>query len=37
MSQRATELAERIIKENIEKNPQIVDKSIDKFIDEVGE
>lgn len=37
ISSMATELAEKIIKENIEKDPSIVDKSIDKFIDEVGE
>lgn len=33
----ATELAEKIIKENISKDDTLVDKSIDKFIDEIGE
>lgn len=37
VSDMATELAEKIIKENISNDPSMVDKSIDKFIDEVGE
>lgn len=37
VNQMASSLAEKIILENIEKDASIVDKSIDKFIDEVGE
>lgn len=33
----AKELAEKIIKENIKEKPEIVDKSIDNFIDNIGE